>query len=89
VLADVDPNTPGDQYDCSVSDVTNPGKANQTEVIIPACNTALNNFPCWHLVPDMANCASTPSHLTLKIERNNVAPPDNTHEIANCVTVAM
>ena len=89
VLADVDPVTPGDQYDCSVSDVTNPNKANQTETIVPACNAAMNNFPCWHLVKDTANCAMTPTQLTLKIERNNIAPPPNTHEIANCVTVAM
>jgi len=40
-------------------------------------------------VKDAANCAMTPTMLTLKIERNNVAPPPNTHEIANCVTVAM
>ena len=89
VLADVDPNTAGDQYDCAVSDVTNPNKANQTETVIPACNAAMNNFPCWHLVKDTVNCAMTPSQLTLKIERNNVEPPMNTHEIANCVTVAM
>ncbi len=89
VLADVDPNTPGPQYDCSVSDVTNPGKANQMEVVLQACNAGITNIPCWHLVLDAANCSTTPTKLTLKIERNNIAPPDNTHVIANCVTVAM
>ena len=73
-------------YDCSVSYVTNPNKANQTEQVLAECNTAVSNKPCWHLVKDATNCSMTPSQLTLKIE-NDSTPPDNTHEIANCVTV--
>jgi hypothetical protein len=90
-LADVDPNTPGDQYDCSVSDVTNYGKANQKETILPQCNNAGNpesstNKPCWSIVPDQENCMKSP-HLTLKVERNE-APAADTHVISYCVTEA-
>ena len=62
-LADVDPNTAGNQYDCSVSDVTNYGKANQTENVLPQCNNATapassTNKPCWSIQTDTMNCMS-------------------------------
>ncbi len=84
-LADADPNTAGIQYDCSVSDFANYGKANQTETVIPQCNDALSNKPCWHLVKDTTNCATTPTQLTLKIERDS-APPTNTQVVSYCRT---
>ena len=88
-LSDVDPNTAGDQYDCSVSDVSNYGKANQTEKVLPQCNNLTDsksstNKPCWAIIPDPANCMSG-SMLTLKIERSE-APPADTHVISYCVT---
>jgi hypothetical protein len=89
-LADVDPNTPGDQYDCSVSDVTNYLKPNQTEKILPQCNAGLSNKPCWTIATDAMNCPTTPTKphsFVLKIERSE-APPPETHVIANCVTEA-
>ncbi|HVK89394.1 MAG TPA: vWA domain-containing protein [Kofleriaceae bacterium] len=89
-LADVDPNTPGDQYDCSVSDVSNYGKPNQTEKILPQCNASNSNTPCWRITEDPVNCAPTatkPHSFVLKIERTETPPPD-THVIANCVTEA-
>jgi hypothetical protein len=87
-LADVDPNTPGPQYDCSVSDVTNFGAANQMETVLPACNnttdpTMSSNKPCWAIEMDPM-CATT-SHLTLKVERNQAPAPD-THVVSYCVT---
>lgn len=84
-LADVDPVTPGDQYDCSVSFVTDQGKPTQTEQVVPACNASASNVPCWHLVADPANCPNA-AHLTLKVEGQDSAPA-NSHIIANCVTV--
>ncbi len=89
-LADVDPNTPGPQYDCSVSDVTNYGKANQMETVLPECNNLgtpamSSNLPCWAIETDTANCSSG-SHLTLKVERGNTTPPPDTHVISYCVT---
>jgi hypothetical protein len=88
-LADGDPTTPGAQYDCTVSDVINPGKANQTETVLPSCNNPASpmsstNKPCWSIVADTVNCPATPS-LALLIERNE-APAPETHVIATCVS---
>lgn len=90
-LADVDPDTDGPQYDCSVSDVRNYGKANQTEEVLPACNNTATpasstNKPCWSIQKDTMNCTAG-DMLTLKIERNE-APAADTHVISYCVTEA-
>jgi hypothetical protein len=91
-LADVDPNTPGDQYDCSVSDVHNFGQADQDETILPQCNNltdpenAATNKPCWAIVPDPVNCMTSPN-LTLKVFRET-NPPTDTHVVSYCVTKA-
>jgi len=85
-LADVDPNTAGPQYDCSVSDVTNQGKPNQTESIIPQCDAGMTVKPCWRINTDAAKCP-TSQHYELKIERAVSAAPE-THVIVNCVTEA-
>jgi hypothetical protein len=87
-LADVDPNTPGPQYDCSVSDVTNFGKSNQSETVLPQCNntgtpSSSTNKPCWAIETDPM--CSTMSHLTLKVERSQMPAPD-THVVSYCVT---
>jgi hypothetical protein len=86
-LADVDPNTPGDQFDCSVSDVTNARKPTQKEQILPACNESASNKPCWRIATDTMNCTRAPFY-TLKIERSE-APPPETIVFANCVTDAV
>jgi len=83
-LADVDPNTPGDQFDCQVSYINNFGKPNASEVVLPQCPGAL---PCWELIPDAAKCPMG-SNLILKVNDPNT-PPDDTHIIANCVTKAI
>lgn len=87
-LADVDPTMAGPQYDCSVSDVKNYGKANQTETVLPQCNNAgtpasSTNKPCWSIQVD-PQCGG-PGMLTLKIERNE-APAQDTHVVSYCVT---
>ena len=76
----------GPPYECSVSDVTNQGLANQTETIIPACNAANSNTPCWRIDTDVANCTAPGAHLVLKVDRGGQTPPSGTHEIAYCVT---
>jgi hypothetical protein len=90
-LADVDPETAGDQYDCSVSDVRNYGKANQQEEIINQCNNlndpdASTNKPCWAIETDAVKCMTAPS-LILNVIRNEAPAPD-THVISYCVTEA-
>ncbi|MGN6110288.1 MAG: hypothetical protein ACTHU0_34615 [Kofleriaceae bacterium] len=89
-LADVDPVTPGEQFDCSVSWVTNQGKPEQTERVLPACNSDTNpsNTPCWRIEVDQTNCTAAP-HRKLKVERGNETPPPETHEVAYCVTEAV
>ncbi|MBA3539357.1 MAG: VWA domain-containing protein [Deltaproteobacteria bacterium] len=82
-LADVDPTKDGDQYDCSVSFVQDQGKPTQKETVIPACNDARSNKPCWYLEMD-PECTEG-EHVKLKVEGQESAPP-NTHIIANCVT---
>ncbi len=90
-LADVDPTTAGVQYDCSVSDVRNYGKANQTEEVLPQCNNlndpdSSSNKPCWAIHPDATKCMTAPN-LTLEVFRNE-APALDTHVISYCVTEA-
>ena len=84
-LADADPNTPGTQYDCSVSVVTNQFQTNQQEKILPACPAAGPGAdPCWHIITDAANCPNS-QHLVLKIEHQDALSTD-AHILANCVT---
>jgi hypothetical protein len=85
-----------DPYDCSVSDVVNPGTDNETETLLPKCNAdedldpdnAPNstNIPCWHLDVDTTACPETPTQLALIIERAGASAPTGTHVIAQCVT---
>jgi len=86
-LSDVDPTTPGPQYDCSVSDVSNIGKPTQTEDVIPQCDANASVKPCWRINVDLMNCPLS-DHFTLKIERAETPPPE-THVIAYCVTDAV
>jgi hypothetical protein len=87
-LADVDPETAGIQYDCSVSYVTNQGKPTQTETILPACNPTDSNVPCWKIDSDPMGCPTAPNNQVLVIVNPNTPPPE-THIIANCVTDAI
>jgi hypothetical protein len=87
VPADVDPNTPGPQYDCAVSDVTNPGTLDAKETIIPQCDATASQKPCWRIQADAGECPAD-DHLMLHIERA-MDPPADTHIIANCVTEAI
>jgi hypothetical protein len=90
-LADVDPATPGPQYDCSVSVVTNQGTDTQTENLMPVCPANIPATACWHLVVDAANCPQPElkpadrQNLLLKIENQDTLPKD-AHILADCVT---
>jgi hypothetical protein len=86
-LADLDPETPGPQYSCSVSAVTTTGQATPEEKILPACtpdNASATNQPCWHLATDPRKCVAS-DHLLLTIEGQDSLSQD-THILANCVT---
>ncbi len=97
-LADVDPKTPGPQYECAVSYIKNPDDPAPQEFIMPKCtpeDATATNQPCWHLAPDAVNCATAPTQLSgdklvLKIEGQNELKTQGTdvHVLANCVTQA-
>jgi hypothetical protein len=87
--ADVDPDTAGPQYQCSVSDLANYGTANQMETLRPACNDAATpasstNKPCWAIELDAATCTMG-SHYIVRVQRDAQAPAD-THVSIQCVT---
>jgi len=98
VLKDVNPDLDGAQYECTVSDVVNPGTADQTETILPECDHAAEedlditntpvstNVPCWHLTADAEHCSTTPTMLSLIVERAGASVPTGTHVQAQCVT---
>jgi hypothetical protein len=73
-------------YQCSVLDVANLGKTNETRAVIARCDASHSVKPCWALEVDAAKCAATPSKLALLVDRGGVVPPKDTHVIANCVT---
>lgn len=88
VLADVDPNVPGPQYECSVSEYQNYGQSNQVETLLPQCNdlampSSATNKPCWAIESDPTNCPNA-DHIKLAVERAG-APPANTKVVAQCV----
>jgi hypothetical protein len=95
-ISDSDTDAPGLQPECSVSYITNFGKANAQETILPECDADATNQPCWHLLKDEALCPCSPDdvdcnpaddneNLILKIE-DPVAQPDGTQITAGCVT---
>ncbi len=69
-------------YQCSVLDVANFGKDNETRKVIGQCD-ASGELPCWALGQDAMKCGTK---LALNIERGGITPPPDTHVIANCVT---
>jgi hypothetical protein len=89
-LADVDPDTAGPQYDCSVSVVANKGTPAEIETILPKCtpeSAAATNKPCWHLTQDQMACPKS-EHFVLKVEGTDdqTKVPKDSHILANCVT---
>ena len=98
VLRDADLDAPGLQYECSVSDVIDPGGPEQDETILAFCDRAAEedsdpttwpvstNLPCWHLIEDRNQCPATPTGLTLVVERGTTPVWPGTHVQARCVT---
>jgi hypothetical protein len=96
LLKDRDPDQAGLQYECTVSDVVNPNGPDRQETILPHCNAAEDldptnppnstNVPCWHLHPDAERCGTTPTQLSLVVERGGASVPPNTHVQARCIT---
>jgi len=77
---DTDPDTPGLQYECSVSDVRFVGQDNQDEIALPECPNeapAENQLPCWRLQSSPDLCTDTPSQSTIVVERGEYPAPSS------------
>jgi hypothetical protein len=78
VFTDKDPNRPGMQYDCAVSDhlVDSTGATKPIDTIVPACDDNGGVHPCWHF--DMDNNCRAPGggaqSFKLTIDRDGAAP---------------
>ncbi len=70
------------QPTCTVTDVSNKGKENESQVIVPLCNADNSNLPCYHFDIDTEECSNTPTQLALTIERS--VDPENTVLEARC-----
>lgn len=80
-LLDLEPQTPGLQYECAVSAVT----GGRTEQVLPRCtpeDSTASNAPCWHLVEDAATCPSV-DHLRVVIEKSEQLQAD-AHLVTHC-----
>ena len=96
-LLDADPSTPAVDPECTVSYISNFGKANAQETLLPECTGS--NMPCWEIIKDVTNCPCNATqdptcdpgnpldNLSLKIN-DAVAQPAGTQVVANCVTTA-
>ncbi|HEY4182739.1 MAG TPA: hypothetical protein VGM90_38170 [Kofleriaceae bacterium] len=87
-LTDKDPQNPGTQLECTVSETTA-----TSESIIPVCKMANATTPapdaaqpCWYTVPDDDRCASYPTKLKLVIAPENRPIADQSHIHAQCIT---
>jgi hypothetical protein len=86
---DTDPNNPGIQLDCAVSDVVNLNTPQQTETQIVQCPMTDPNTPnptgprpCWWVKSNPAACPSAPN-LELHVERSS-SPPAGDNVQASC-----
>jgi hypothetical protein len=90
---DIDPNNPGLQLQCTVSDVTNPGTTNEIETIMPACKMADagtpasdTKQPCWYVVPEPVKCEAYPTKLSIATYPEDRVTPSETHLMVQCIT---
>jgi hypothetical protein len=92
---DVDPNNPGLQPDCTVTDTQNLGSADEAQQLIPSCTMSGSDAttvsptsptPCWWTDENATSCPDAPS-----LEINFVAGPSpipaGTVTVINCAVV--
>lgn len=80
-LLDLEPQTPGLQYECAVSAVA----SDRVETALPRCtpeDSTASNAPCWHLVEDDTTCPSA-DHRRVVIEKSEQLAAD-THLVTHC-----
>lgn len=89
-LADVDPETDGFQYSCTVTDTRRvPGQPDEELAVIPTCDATKSRIPCYQIVEDAQQCSFTKTnpHLKLVIERGGMVPTTDRRVRVQCVTV--
>ncbi|HVK73273.1 MAG TPA: vWA domain-containing protein [Kofleriaceae bacterium] len=84
-LADRNPDRDGDQYECTVLDVTNPNSDSPVETVIPQCGNP-RTTPCWELVEDEEQCPMAWMNYAIKVDRGGATPPTGTVMRMQCVT---
>jgi hypothetical protein len=87
-LADVDPLTPGPQYQCSVLEVTDPHGEGRAETVVPACADDGAARPCWRIAPNLEECPATagnPDQLAIDVVRADGSGPSRAVLEAQCV----
>lgn len=82
-LADIDPETPGIQPDCSVTEYVDRGRAGEQQHVLAHCGTGA--LPCWRIVEDDDLCSGF-QHLRIEVNRGGEDPPDNDVVEAQCVS---
>jgi hypothetical protein len=91
--ADADPNNPGTQLQCTVSDVLNLGGSDATQTLVPACKMSSANTPdpsgarpCWWTDQDSAACPAPDTGFELHVERSTPAATGTTVDVQCAVT---
>lgn len=91
---DLDPNNPGLQIECAVSDVSNPEEEPpvRVETPIPPCKMQNDTTPagdaeepCWYVKRDDVKCNAYETKLVFAIHPELRPTPPNTHVIVQCV----
>jgi hypothetical protein len=90
VTADLDPDEPGTQLECNVSDVV--FEPEEIETLIPRCAmtgpeqpSAAGERPCWWVKQNPLACGDTPTQLELHVERTAPAASGTSVRVA-CAT---
>jgi hypothetical protein len=88
--ADIDPDQPGTQLECTASDVV--FEPEESETPIPRCAMqdatqprAGGDRPCWWTQQNPATCGGTPTQLELHVERTSPPAPGTSVRI-RCAT---
>jgi hypothetical protein len=82
-LADIDPVAAGAQIECSVTDVTAPGTADERSIDVPSCETTGNAAPCWRLATDAAACPDG-THQAIEVVRTTTSLAPGTFQRRQC-----
>ncbi len=86
---DLDPDQPGVQYECVVSQLSQWGTESQTEQLLPECETVPaqpGTMPCWHMREQPNLCPDTPTGLVIEIERGRGGVPSGTAVSVRCAS---